>query len=331
VDIHRSTQVVGVTCAEGRVRGLTLRRSRLDGRTSTWAPTGESWTDDDFDELVLAVPPVSLVKLIRAGEPGDRLVEAAPELAEVARLRSIPVPMINLSFNRKLRHMPAEPVGLLDSRLCLAFTDISQTWEGVAGFAERTVLAVSASDLYALPGTGPDDDAHAMLVELAEYLEFDPGPAWGQSPDIDWRRTRYDPNNDAQLFVNETGSDECRPQPRSATVANLTFAGDFCQNHVGMTTIESAVTSGLQAAEAIVAKRGVGGPVPIAKPNHTLRIELLSVWLRYALAPYAAGSGAWSRGGDAVRDLAARAAQAPSVLRSLVDPGAAGGRQRRDS
>ena len=47
---------------------------------------------------------------------------------------------------------------------------------------------------------------------------------------------------------------------------NLSYAGDYCDNRIGMTTIESAVTSGLEAAAAIVARRG-GKPVEIREPR----------------------------------------------------------------
>jgi hypothetical protein len=97
------------------------------------------------------------------------------------------------------------------------------------------VLAISSSDPFGLPGTSDDDDALAMLHELAEYLDFDPGRSWGESPEIDWERTSYDPNSDAQLFVNETGTDVWRPNEASEGIRNLYFAGDFCRNRIGMT------------------------------------------------------------------------------------------------
>jgi hypothetical protein len=51
-----------------------------------------------------------------------------------------------------------------------------------------------------------------MLVELAESVTgFEAPTAWGQSPDVDWDRTSYEPNADARLFVNQTGGDLWRP------------------------------------------------------------------------------------------------------------------------
>jgi hypothetical protein len=171
----------------------------------------------------------------------------------------------------------------------------------VPGFADSTVLSLSASDPYALPGTGAYDDGFAILRELAEYLDFDPGTTWGESGDIDWERTRYESNTDAQLFVNETGIDAWRPAAACTGISNLSFAGNFCANRIGMMTVESAVASGLEAARVIVERRGIGAPVEISEPS--AGVEALYVWLRYAWAPYALAAKAWSAGTDVLRGL----------------------------
>ena len=62
-----------------------------------------------------------------------------------------------------------------------------------------------------LLGTGradrPDlqDNGHQIMCELAEYVDFDPGDAWGESDQIDWSLTRYDTNADSQLSLNTVG------------------------------------------------------------------------------------------------------------------------------
>ena len=270
VEVVRSTEVVGVSCADGRVREIRLS----DGRT------------EDVDELVLAVPPAALIDLARTGE--QPIVEAAPQVAEISRLRAQRVPLVNVVFKRKI-DVPAEPVGFQGSKYGLAFTDISQAWPDFPG---QTVLALSSSDPHALPGTDSEADAMTMVNELATYLKLD--------ADADIERTSYEPNWDAQLFVNETGSDEWRPQAQVDGLSNLWLAGDYTDNRIGMTTIESAVTSGLEAAQAIVLRRG-GAPVDIREPKTLPRA--LWVWLRYACMPYAASASVWSKGTDLLKRL----------------------------
>jgi phytoene dehydrogenase-like protein len=300
VEIVRSVQVKSVSCTAGRVTEIELQPTTFDPHTYEWAADGQPWTET-VDELVLAVPPVVLSGLVRSGPAGHRVVEAVPKLAELARLRSTQIPILHVYFTRKLSHIPKEPVGLYDSRLSLAFTDISQAWTDVPHPADTTVLSVSASDPYALPATGAEDDGFAILRELAEFLDFDPGTHWGQSTEIDWQRTRYESNLDAQLFITETGIDIWRPTAECTGISNLYFAGNFCQNRIGMMTVESAVASGLEAARVIVERRGFGRPVEIVEPDAGM--DLLYVWLRYAYAPAVFAAKAWSMASDVAGGL----------------------------
>jgi len=301
VEIVPSVQVTGVSCRRGRVEEIELQKVRYQERSEKWVGDGRRFTED-VDELILAVPPAALSRLVRSGRQGRRIVEAAPELAGLSRLHAAAIPMLNVYFTRKLRGIPVEPVGLFGSMLGLAFTDISQTWDDTPGFEGHSVLALSASDPFGLPGTGPHDDGMAILREAAEYLKFDAGAEWGASPDIDWERTRYQTNEDALLFVNDAGTEDARPQATCEEIHNLFFAGDFCRNRIGMTTMESAVTTGLEAAAALVKRRGLGTPVEIVEPRS--RAGLPYVWLRYAWAPYAWYAKAWSTGGDYLCRLA---------------------------
>jgi predicted NAD/FAD-dependent oxidoreductase len=301
VEILTGTRVTGVSCDGRRVSEISLEPGEIDRESGQWRAGGEAQSED-VEELVLAVPAPELSRLVRTGGGGRRIVELAPQTSELSRLSAMPIPIVHLYFTRKLRCIPPEPVGLTGSQLALAFTDISQTWD--EDFGNRTVLALSASDPHGLPRTSPSDDAMTILREAAEYLDFDPGEAWGDSRDIDWERTRYDSNADAQLFVNEIGTDAWRPAVTCEGVANLCFAGDFCRSRVGMTTIESAVTTGIEAAAAIVRRHGFGEPVEIAKPR-SLPAPLY-VWLRYGYGPYAMYAKAWSAGAGFVRGIVER-------------------------
>jgi hypothetical protein len=348
VRIECNVHVTSVTRAGGRVSEIGLRRTRFDPRTYKWVGTGESWTVK-VDELLLAVPAPTLARLARRGSAGQRIVDAEPDLAELSRLGTRQVPIVHLYFDSKLNprfaEVPAEPVGLQGSRLGLAFTNLSKTWDSVPACQGRTVLALSCSDAYALPGPRPPDDGHEMLEELSQYLHFDPGAAWGESPDIDWALTRYHENLDAQLFLNEVGVDVWRPGASCRRLWNLSFAGDLCQNPIGMTTVEAAVASGLEAAGAIVQRRGVGDEVELIEPD-TLP-DSLYVWLRYAWGPYALAAKTWSMGGPPPEGnppagpageqsvWPGRDRRGPgdelSLLHYLLTPGLQPWRQRRDS
>jgi hypothetical protein len=313
VEIVQGARVAGVCCGLGRVEELVVERGGVDPVSGSWTGSGESWREP-VDEFVMAVPPTELSQLVRSGDPGRRIVERSPKLAELSRLRATPIPIVHLYLRRTLQGVPAEPVGLSGSPLALAFTDISQTWPGV--FGNRTVLALSASDRYGLPGTGPEADAMAILREASEYLAFDPGSAWGESGEIDWDHTRYNSNADAKLFINEIGTDAWRPPTGCQGIANLWFAGDFCGGKVGMTTIEAAVMGGVEAAAAIVARRGFGEPVEVLAPRRLP--PALYAGLRAAWAPYAAYAKWWSTTNDLARAAGSRVAEAGAVVGRLL-------------
>jgi len=280
------------------------------------------------DELVLAVPAPVLSTLIHGGTPGERIVEVEPRLAGIARLQTQRLPILHVCFKDRLQGIPAEPVGLFNSRLNIAFTDISQTWDAPQ-FGDRTMCAVSCSDPYGLTGAEPPENGHQILVELANYLKFEPGPAWERSSEIDWVWTRYHENWDTELSLNTIGTEVWRPAATGETVSNLSFAGDFCHQHVGLTTIESAVASGLEAVNAVVRRRGVGSEVEVLKP--ATRDDAAWVALRYALAPYALAAKAWSKATEhSGRDSHRAAADEASLLRYLLTPGLRARHQRFD-
>jgi hypothetical protein len=301
VEVVPETQVTSVTCRGGRVTEIGLQKTKPGRSSNAWGGTGPVGTEE-VEELILAVPPVALSQLVRAGKAGSRVVESAPQTAELSHLHAMPIPMLHLYFTKKVREIPPQPVALFDSSLALAFTDISQTWDDTAKFGDRTVLALSASEPHGLPRTGDHADAMAMLRQLAEYLDFEPGTEWGKSEDIDWELTGYNANDDTQLFVNEAGTDAWRPTAPCPGLSNLYFAGDFCNSRVGMTTIESAVTAGLEAAHDLVQRRGIGDPVGILEPRS--RPGSLYLWLRYAWAPYAYAASTWSKGDECLRGFA---------------------------
>lgn len=269
----------------------------------------------DFDSVVLAVPPNVLSTLARrrpsaAGE--KRIVDAIPALAELNRVGSAPIPVLHLYLNKQL-DIPRDPVALNGSELSLAFTDISKNWKKLSG--PGTVLALSCSE--PIPLTGPywQDDAFAMISELSAYLPFEPGTEWGLGGDVDWGKTMYDTNADAQLSLNSVGSDRWRPETSYPTcVKNLFFAGDYCKHDYGITTIEGAVATGVKAAAAVRQKEGrLGAKIELAA------IELLPsevfVGMRYAWLTTALAAMGWSKL-TTPSEVAARAKEAEKEVGS---------------
>ena len=296
----------------------------------------EVGTESNVDSVVLAVPPNVLSTLARRRPPaagGTRIVDAIPALAELHRVGSAPIPVLHLYLKKKLK-IPSDPVALNGSLLSLAFTDISNNWQTLKG-STGSVLALSCSE--PIPLTGPywQDDAFAMVKELARYLPFNPGDEWGSGGDVNWAKTKntYETNADSQLSLNAVGTDRWRPETSYPDdVENLFFAGDYCKHDYGITTIEGAVATGIKAAAAVRGPGGLGDEIdPIA-------VELLPsevfVGMRYAWLTSALAAMGWSKF-TTPSDVAKRASEEgsttsgdpfealakSSTLRYLLTPG----------
>ncbi len=309
--LRRSLESLGGAIELGTEATRLVRRARriseLELRST--APRGRPRTVDVRDQdVVLAVPAPG------AGPPGaGRYARTAvgrrgcdPRAGGARAAAHGPAPGALGVVHPSAPGAPAGPVGLARSRFALAFTDVSQSWARESTKRDVTILSVSASDPGGLPGGGADrqrSNGFIMLRELARYLPdlFEIGDRWGDSPDIDWARTRYDSNDDARLFLNEAGSDSWRPTTTTDAIDNVCFAGDYCVTDVDMATVEAAVTSGVQAAQAIVARRGVGAPVEVLTPRTYGEWRFLA--LRYWLAPTAFAAKAWSTSFEAVRQV----------------------------
>ncbi len=253
-------------------------------------------TRKDFAAVVLAVPPSALSTLARReAEPRTRrIVDAIPELAGLDRVGSAPIPVVHLYLETPL-DVGKDPVALNGSKLSLAFTDISKNWKALRG-QQGTVLALSCSE--PLPLVGPKwwDNGFAMIKELSDYLPFKPGKFWNDpTAQVNWEKTTYDANADAQLSLNAVGSDPWRPETcYPEQVENLYFAGDYCQHDYGITTIEGAVATGVKAASAVRAATEERG-----EAIEEERVELLApeafVGMRYAWLATALAAMGWSK------------------------------------
>jgi hypothetical protein len=84
------------------------------------------------------------------------------------------------------------------------------------------------------------------------------------------------------------------PKTHYSAIRNLYFAGDYCQNDIVIATVESAVVSGLQAAQQIAKTNlqdGSSKPIEI-KQIKSYPQGLIRSW-RLVLAPYVVLAKLW--------------------------------------
>lgn len=297
---YNNAEVTGVTVRDDRVTAISYKK-----------PNSDEEQDRDVDGLIIAASPASLGDLIFAPAAKDRsdpdaesIVSLLPNLANVRRLGSDPLPVLYVTFKRRLAHIPSYYVALLDSKYSLTFVRI----EELSG-PNKTVLAVAASDFDALPVRlkkelvkAIDDKGfmralsldvkkqlkhavHPILKEFRRYVPFD------LEEDVDWHNTFFQPNLDQQLFLNQVGSQRWTTEVSYPQIKNLYFAGNSCTNSIMIATVESAVYSGLQAAGAVVQRHRHLEAVPIIDPEG-YPTPLLFAW-KVMLAPYAALAKIW--------------------------------------
>jgi hypothetical protein len=257
------------------------------------------------DYLILAVDPESLGCLIQSGKHGFRIDEMLPELLGIRRLGAEPIAVVDVYFKRELSDVPSEHVGLAGSPMSLSFFQISGLWEDDPNMRGRTVLVLAASDSYALSllEGSEEEDGYLMIQGLHEYLPiFRLGEHWGdESSDVDWERSRFRANLNNKLFINEVGSGEWSPCASYQALPNVFFAGDFCRNAIAMATVEGAVLSGLEAAQALWSRHPMGDPIEILEVEPRSERWLLSMKLAFAATAYWARW--WSIAFDAVEPV----------------------------
>lgn len=244
-------------CAIETDMTVSCLRIENDKPVLTVAGTDGSTTVSErpFDYAVCAVPPPALaaLALAKGGNPSCRsMADCEPSLANLQRLDTVAIPVVDLYLKKKLPDFPKESIGLAGSRYGLTALDISQLWTD-SDFGGKTALVLAASDGAAIPSDNLHKQGWLVLKELAEfYPEIHPGTHWGDPvADVDWDKSHVRDNARHKLLLNDVGSWAWRPSTCYPSLPRIAFAGDLCLNEVDMATVEGAVISGISAACAI--------------------------------------------------------------------------------
>jgi hypothetical protein len=254
------------------------------------APIEGRRTRDRYDYLILAIPPVALRSLLLRNPEFQRQVFAGAPTA-IRKLETNPMASVDLYLKRRIPGLPQEHVALLGSKYQLNFIDNGQLWPG----SRATQLNVVASDFEPIADLPEGKAVEEIIHELARFVPF-------TYADIDYWHIQA--NVGAELFVNEVGSEQWRPQGPRGGVPAVFLAGDFCQTFIDVATIEGAVVSGLEAARAVQeqakldrgherrADSAMWKPIEIMRPESYPQAWMAV--LKLALAPHAYWAKLWS-------------------------------------
>ncbi|ETW93103.1 MAG: hypothetical protein ETSY1_40700 [Candidatus Entotheonella factor] len=231
--IHCGKSVAKLLTTHDRVSGLDFEDgSRLDA-------TGAN------DIFVIATPPNVTSRFVDDGLITAEQMSASTEtwsFANLSYLKTAPMAGLTLCLNRRVAHLPKEPVTLIDSPHYMACVDISQQWDDLQTAPHRTVLSLIVSNFEPLKGLSHHKKLQVLIDELGEYIPVD-------HKDIEFAYLQE--NLHAPLFLNTVGSWRHRPCTRTR-LANLYITGDYCRTRVDLTTMEGVVTSGLETAKSIL-------------------------------------------------------------------------------
>ncbi len=235
-----------------------------------------------YDALVLAVPIKQLSILLddalfattsrfrRAG------LGAPPRLGNFRDLQSAAMASLDIQFRHKIPGMPKEHITVVQSEFDLSCVDLSQLWKT----GDATYINAVATNGRALHGLSEDYRQHLLLEEGLAFL--------GQRP-ADVESVTYRSNDDAPLFLNETGSWHDRPEAYTA-VPSIVVAGDLVRNSFGIASVEGAMLSAKQAVLYLARDLGLQTQPRILVPQHVsndsirLRKQALEPWQALALS-----------------------------------------------
>ncbi len=256
------TRLTKLRVVDGLVVGLEFKS---DDAQPNWI--------EDFDDVILAIPPRDLAPLIR-----DELYETDRDLSNVNYLNDEAMASLSLYLDRKITELPAEHINLLGSRFALTLIDVSQHWRGF----DQTVLNVIASDVTELEGVSESYAEGQIIGELKRFLPFLDEAMITQS--------HFQSHFEEPLVMNEVGAWHFRPKTQTH-IPNLYLAGAHCRHDVDVTSMEGAVMTGLSAANALMERHHLEPLWEIREPQ-PVRIWLFQL-LRIAALPLAALGKAW--------------------------------------
>jgi uncharacterized protein with NAD-binding domain and iron-sulfur cluster len=249
--------------------------------------TVQRWQADHY---VCALPVEYSAPLITPA-----LLRADPGLASIGRIAADVYDMVGIQY-----YLPDVDVPLVHGHLSLidspwALTGISQRqfWRGV-DFAHLGdgrvggVLSIDISDWdtpgLCFPGPGGKNliarkcTAEQVAIDVWAQLRRSLMPANGPCPLPEaLPRWFIDPGvtfaptmtaNDSQLFVNQVGTWQNRPEATTA-VPNLVLASDYVRTYTNLATMEAANEAARRAVNAIIQRAGVSAEPCGVWPLHT--------------------------------------------------------------
>lgn len=259
--VSTQSKVSDLIFSQGSIRGVACKVG--DEQRNLYAPI-----------VVLTIPPIALRDLLSIKTTLERSV---PTLARASHLPQRQLASLHLSVAPPMGSLPNEHIRLVKSRYSITMLDVSDRGASASNSQRLNLVLGNYTELSGL------DVATTIQRVLSELLRF------GLRTDgLDVHDVLLQPHKSAQLFTPLVGTWDVRPTARTE-VSGLYIAGDYCRTWVVLPTMEAAVVSGMQTAEAIRADVGLLGSVAPSKPPTIRRGISTAMWLPSAAIASIAG------------------------------------------
>ena len=238
--IYDGDRITGLRIADAFETGPVVP-ARTGPRPAFPAILGTERTQDGFDYIVSTVPPPVLVAM----NPDDTRMWQSPFFRRLHNLQSVCTVSLTVTTARRVNTFPG-PVHGFPSPLNFA-VDMKPYW---SEFASRddvgSVLVFGGQE------TGFEGWTDSQIVDFT-IDNFSRVPAFGDIRAAGITKVEFHRNGKPweRLFLCEPGVQQFRPGVRTP-FKNLFFAGDWVRNDVSIVTMEGAVTSGMEAADAVL-------------------------------------------------------------------------------
>jgi Flavin containing amine oxidoreductase len=284
---QRYVEALGVELrCQAAVERVVMRGGRISGVRLRDRSVVQVGADD---AVVLAVPHEVVLQIIDQhvidAELEVRTRRAAEDdrlgLADLANLRSAPMAAWHVPLKRRIHQLPETHVIFIGSRFNLSVIDVAPHWG-----LEHSALNCIASNFEPLRHLSEPEMKEFLLRELLDYV-----PAIRRD-DLPADHGYIQPHLTQPLFLNTVAAWHFRPRTTTG-IANLFIAGDFCRTQADLSTMESAVMSGLNTAGAVLRRAGMTTTVRAKHLDEASPLLLQAA--KYAALPLITPIALWKR------------------------------------
>jgi uncharacterized protein with NAD-binding domain and iron-sulfur cluster len=288
VRYHLDTRATAITCAEGRIKDVTVR-------------SGEATREVAGDYYVCALPIEDLVPLLTPS-----LLAGDPSLANLRQLEQATAWMVGIQiFLTEEVDLAHGHTIYIDSPWALTSISQAQFWSGIdlsqygnGGVKGIISVDISEWEQKGLNGkTAKECSLQELILEVwnqlkrslnrggIEVLKDEYFYHWFLDPDVQLREGADD-TNEEPLLVNLVNTWALRPEAVTR-IPNLFLAADYVRTYTDLATMEAANEAARRAVNGILKASGVAAvPCELWKLHEP---EIFAPWRALDLARYQQG------------------------------------------